>query len=40
MVHTTIVYSARRGLTKPKHVADDKLLIKWRLNILYTYLLT
>jgi len=34
IVHTTIVYSAWRWLTKPKHVADDTLLIKLCLDLL------
>jgi hypothetical protein len=35
IVHTTIVYSAWRWLTKPKHVADDTLLIKLCLDLLF-----
>jgi hypothetical protein len=37
--HTTIAYSAWKWLTKPKHVADDKLLIKLCLDF-FTVLLT
>jgi len=35
VIYTAIVYSAWRWLTKPKRVADDKLLIKLRLVLFF-----
>jgi len=35
ILHTTIVYPAWRWLTKPKHVTDDKLLIKLCLDLFF-----
>jgi len=39
IVHNTIVYSAWRWLTKPKHVTDDISLIKLCLDLfLYSFI--
>jgi len=35
ILHTTIVYPAWRWLTKPKYVADDKVLIMVSLDLFF-----
>jgi hypothetical protein len=37
LVHTTIVYSSRIWLTKPKHVTDDKLFIKLCVDLFFIH---